>query len=114
MTCLEEAHRLRPADMDILRLLTDVYHARGRFPEARDGYEKILAADTVTARDCNNYAWLLLMGPPDMRDPLRALELAERATAEAPKETTYLNTLGVARYRNGGYQAALPGVTRAF
>src|SRR5207237_34031 len=40
-------------------------------------------------------------GPAGLRDPKEALALAERTVQLAPEERMYLNTLGVAQYRNG-------------
>ncbi len=56
----------------------------------------------------NNLAWLLLTGPPDLRDPKEALPLARKAVEKAPEQSLYLNTLGVALYRNSQYADAVP------
>jgi tetratricopeptide (TPR) repeat protein len=51
----------------------------------------------------NNRAWHLLTGTTAERDPVRALELAKKIVEQAPDSQEYLNTLGVAQYRNGLY-----------
>ncbi len=51
----------------------------------------------------NGRAWRLLTGPAAERDPVRGLELAKMIIQRAPDSQAYLNTLGVAQYRNGLY-----------
>jgi len=56
----------------------------------------------------NNLAWYLLTSPnPAARkDPRRALELAIKALELNPDHWGVLNTLGIARYRNGDWAGA--------
>jgi serine/threonine protein kinase/tetratricopeptide (TPR) repeat protein len=55
----------------------------------------------------NNLAWYLVTAAnPDSRSPARGIELASRAVELAPDSWASWNTLGVARYRNGQFQAA--------
>jgi tetratricopeptide (TPR) repeat protein len=54
----------------------------------------------------NNLAWLLVAGPKALRDPQAALPLARKAV-ELDPQIVYLNTLGVALYRNGKYTEAI-------
>jgi hypothetical protein len=60
----------------------------------------------VLAGHLNTLAWLLVTEPGAL-DPKRAVALAERAVTLAPGSGTYLNTLGVARYRNGDWSGAI-------
>jgi WD40 repeat protein/tetratricopeptide (TPR) repeat protein len=55
----------------------------------------------------NAKAWALLTGPPAQRDPARALELAKKLVERVADSQEYLNTLGVAQYRNGFYPEAV-------
>jgi WD40 repeat protein len=55
----------------------------------------------------NNLAWLLVTGPIELRDAQSALPLARKAAEKEPKNAFYLNTLGVALYRNGQYAEAI-------
>jgi len=55
----------------------------------------------------NELAWIRADGPEELRDPAKAVAAAEKAVALAPKEFTYINTLGVAYYRAGQYDRAL-------
>src|SRR5262249_53809911 len=56
---------------------------------------------------CNNLAWLLFTGPKDLRNACEALPHA-RAAADLLCVQEYLNTLGVALYRNEQHAEAIP------
>ncbi len=49
----------------------------------------------------NNLAWHYVIAPEGLRDPRKALPLAQRAVRLAPGNGMYLNTLGVIYYRLG-------------
>jgi hypothetical protein len=55
----------------------------------------------------NNDAWRLLTGSESQRKPARALELARASVQLEPENAIYLNTLGVAQYRNGLFREAV-------
>jgi Tfp pilus assembly protein PilF len=55
----------------------------------------------------NNLAWLLLTGPKELRDAKEALPHAQK-TVDLSRDQVYLNTLGVALYRNDKYREAIP------
>jgi hypothetical protein len=94
----------------------------GRFEEAKraymrglEPYEAPLRAGKVSppmayriAWGSNNLAWLLATCPDAaLREPLKALELAERAVKLMPREGTYWNTLGAARFRVRDWAGAI-------
>jgi uncharacterized protein HemY len=60
----------------------------------------------TSARACNDLAWVFATAPEPLRDPKRALELAERAVELGPHDPLIHNTLGVAYYRAGRYREA--------
>src|SRR5262249_20928000 len=61
-----------------------------------------------TLKSVNNLAWLLATCPDSkLRDPKRAVELAQETVTSAPKEGNHWNTLGVALYRAGDWKAAI-------
>jgi WD40 repeat protein/lipoprotein NlpI/predicted Ser/Thr protein kinase len=64
-----------------------------------------LAPDDASTQ--NLAAWLLVTGPPALRDPGRAVKLARDATNWHKTEPVYWNTLGVALYRAGRYAEAV-------
>jgi Tfp pilus assembly protein PilF len=79
----------------------------GRLARAKKHTESLAAlrqaiqTDPSHARAHNDLAWQLLAGPKELRDPKSALPLARKAVELAPKQSDYLNTLGVALYSNG-------------
>jgi tetratricopeptide (TPR) repeat protein len=115
--------------------LADEYIRRGRsakdsarFDEARVSWQYGLDILTgIAARspgnpdarrrwcDCaNDLAWLLLCHADSAaRNPARALALATQVVRECPGQAVYWNTLGVAYFRSGNFQAAVPALQRA-
>jgi tetratricopeptide (TPR) repeat protein len=62
----------------------------------------------------NDLAWLLATDPDlALRDPGRALALAEEAIRIAPDHDASWNTLGVARYRAGDWAGAIEALERS-
>ena len=73
---------------------------------------KLLAS--ATPDEQNNMAWLLATaGEPRLRNPQSAVELAEKAVTAAPTAGNIWNTLGVAQYRAGQWQAAIESLEKA-
>jgi tetratricopeptide (TPR) repeat protein len=62
----------------------------------------------------NDLAWFLATCPDvRFRDPARAVELAKKAIELAPKSGTRWNTVGVAHYRAGNWQAAVSALEKS-
>ena len=83
---------------------------------------RILAADHPRnddyrdrrANTLNDLAWLLATDPdPTLRDPARALSLAEEAVRFSSDHDASWNTLGVARYRAGDWAGAIEALERS-
>jgi tetratricopeptide (TPR) repeat protein len=77
--------------------------------KARADYDK---ADELlgpkAAGGCNGLAWVMVANPNHtICDPDRAVYLAKKAVELAPEAAGFWNTLGVAHYRAGAWQAAL-------
>src|SRR5262249_33226266 len=71
-----------------------------------------LAPEDPAAR--NKFAWLLATCPaPRFRDARRAVELAQKAVALAPRDANMHNTLGAAHYRAGEWPAAVAALLEA-
>jgi tetratricopeptide (TPR) repeat protein len=69
------------------------------------------AADPAAANDA---AWFLATGAgPPFHDAARAVELAKKAVERAPGNGGYWNTLGVAQYRRGDWNAAVHALERS-
>jgi serine/threonine protein kinase/WD40 repeat protein/Tfp pilus assembly protein PilF len=75
--------------------------SKKEYGEAVGFLRQALRADPDFAPAHNDLAWILVAGPENLRDAKEALTLAERAVRLAHDERFYLNTLGVAQYRNG-------------
>jgi tetratricopeptide (TPR) repeat protein len=70
-------------------------------------YRRMVAEKPGSAVERNNLAWAYLTAPESLRDPARALELAQEAVRLEPGNPMYRNTLGVAYYRAGRYRDAI-------
>jgi tetratricopeptide (TPR) repeat protein len=80
----------------------------GQFAPAIAERRRLLQRFPDSAELLNNQAWSLATSPdPSLRDPGEALDLAKRATTLVRLDGTYLNTLGVAHYRNRAWKDAL-------
>jgi serine/threonine protein kinase/tetratricopeptide (TPR) repeat protein len=81
----------------------------GGFPHPKGG---IIAPAHHTV--LNNFAWLLATCPqPKYRDPPRSVQLAKKATELAPTIGSFWNTLGVAQYRAGDWNAAVAALNKS-
>jgi serine/threonine-protein kinase len=94
--------------------LVSLLWALGRQTEAVEPYRKALELDPEDPAVNNELAWFLATAPePGLRDAPRAVRLAQKAVAGEPQSANYLNTLGVALYRNGDDQAAVATLHKA-
>ena len=78
------------------RVIAIAENARQREPESPS------VADTL--------ARLLLLAPAEMRDPIRAQELAQFAMKKSPDDPDVINTLGLSQLRVGDVQGAIETV----
>jgi tetratricopeptide (TPR) repeat protein len=70
--------------------------------------------NTSIAAQLNRSAWLFATSDnPGERDPAKAVELAQKATALKPGNAYYWNTLAVARFRAGDWQAVLNALDKS-
>jgi tetratricopeptide (TPR) repeat protein len=82
-------------------------------PPQANPSEGMVAAYRIASYQ-NGLAWALATSPqPKLRDARKAVELAEQAVARVPKAAEFWNTLGVARYRNGDWKAAIAALTKS-
>jgi tetratricopeptide (TPR) repeat protein len=86
----------------------------GQYGKAVADYETALTLAPAHARAHSSLAWVLANCPETkLRDPGRAVELAQKAVRLAPKSGMYWNTLGVAHYRAGNWTAAVAALDEA-
>jgi tetratricopeptide (TPR) repeat protein len=98
----------RPADCAFA--LAHVLMQTGRASEGKAICRQVIGlADVVHDLGLfNHLAWELSTCPdPELRDPVRAVELARKVVQEAPGDHDFWNTLGAAEYRAGNWNAAL-------
>jgi serine/threonine protein kinase/tetratricopeptide (TPR) repeat protein len=117
--------KLGPDHPDTLMCMKDlaaIYHALGRHADALKLLEEALALRKAkygpdqprTLEGMNDLAWFLATASDvQFRNPGRAVELAKKATALAPKEGGFWNTLGAAQYRAGAWTAAIEALDKS-
>jgi tetratricopeptide (TPR) repeat protein len=77
-------------------------------------YDKLLANDSKNAHLHNSFAWALATSSVvEVRDPQRAVSLAMKATELASGNGDFWNTVGVAEYRAGNWQAAMEALMKS-
>ncbi len=74
---------------------------------ALEDLEKCLELDPTCYSAINDLAWLLVIGPEDLRRPERAASLARECLSYDPNPASTKNTLGAALYRLGKYDEAI-------
>jgi serine/threonine protein kinase/WD40 repeat protein/tetratricopeptide (TPR) repeat protein len=107
LTNLDELISRFPQDARLYELRSRAHERLGHHDQAQADLKRAGESPRVSAMQLNNLAWQLATGPPVLRDPERALELARKAVALLPDSAICLNTLGVAQYRAGRYAEAV-------
>jgi tetratricopeptide (TPR) repeat protein len=121
LTLRERLVQEAPTVAEYQRALTTSYSERwglmielGRKEDARAAYEEILKRNPGNPVIHNYIAWTLATSTyAQFRDPGRAVQLAKRAVELAPQEGGFRNTLGVAHYRAGEWQAAVAALNQS-
>ena len=102
------AIQLKPDALEAYSHRARAYAELSRWDKALADFGKIEELQGNSADAKNTLAWLLANCPEvRYRDPHRAVELAKKAVALAPKVGRFHNTLGVAHYRAGNWSAAI-------
>lgn len=106
-TLIRQKIREQPANGLWFQILGDLRYSRGQEQEARAAYEQALRLAPANTDALNNLAWLLLAArDPGLRDPVKALALAQKAAA-ATRTPQVLDTLATAYWANGNLKEAL-------
>jgi tetratricopeptide (TPR) repeat protein len=115
LTHLEKAVTLNPNDAVSRAILGNILAAQGRFEEALLHFHWSVAIDPTNVAVVNNLAWLLATSPREnLRDPARAIRLAERASAATGnKEPGMLDTLAAAYAAAGQFPKAIETAQKA-
>lgn len=90
-----------------LQILGDLQYSLNQEQTARDSYEQALRLAPDNTEALNNLAWLLLTAQePTLRNPEKALLLAQKAAAKT-RTPHVLDTLATAYWANGNQEEAL-------
>ncbi len=109
---LERAASESP-DAGVYGALGMLYHESSRWEEALSAYENALNLEPDNPVTLNNMAWLLATASdPGLRDPVRAVRLAEKAVG-SERNPMYLDTLAEAYYAVGKPEKALALIDEA-
>lgn len=110
ITAYQDAIRLQPGYAEAHDLLGIALWATGRREEAIAEYAEVVRLKPMDAKAHDKLARLLATHPDaKLRDPQRAVALAQHAVALPLVVAKHWNTLGIARFRNGDW----PGTTDA-
>ena len=102
-----------PQNDDLYVLLGDLYYGRDKHHRASQAYEQAIHLSKNNSRALNNLAWLYATTKqPGLRDPVRALELAERAVF-IEQEPHIFDTLAECYFANGRISEAIEAEQRA-
>jgi serine/threonine protein kinase/Tfp pilus assembly protein PilF len=94
--------------------LVIVLQEQGKFAEASATLRKVITLTLEDSEELNILAWFLAAHPdPRLRNPVRAVELANKAVQLAPGLGEVWNTLGVARYRAGDWKGAIAALQQS-
>jgi serine/threonine protein kinase/Flp pilus assembly protein TadD len=86
---------------------------KGLHDEAIAAWQSAIKLNPKNAVAYNNVSWQFLAGPKELRNPKDALPSARKAVELEPQNYLYVNTLGVALYRNGEFREAIPVLQRS-
>ena len=104
-----------------LQIVADSYAALGQGAAAISHYDELLKQwearlgpdhPEMPAR-LNQLAWILSSSDTDRRDPRRAVALAQRAVKLEPEVGAWWQTLAVAHYHAGDWQAAVAALDKS-
>ena len=104
----EHAMRHNPDDVRPISSRGNALTKLGRYDEAIADLEAAIEMEPDLSIYYNNLAWVLATGPDAIRDPQRALALAERSVALAsPPQAYHFGTYGAALVAAGRTDAAI-------
>jgi len=96
-----------PDNSNLLTTLGDLYYSINDYEKTIHAYQKSIKFKSDNPRALNNLAWLYATCDDiKFRDPIKALELAQRAV-ELQKAAHILDTLAESYYINGKYEEAV-------
>ncbi|MDH3360092.1 MAG: M48 family metalloprotease [Desulfobulbaceae bacterium] len=110
---IEQKISQTPSDPLWHHLLGDLEHERKQYQQAISAYEQALSLDPDNQETLNNFAWLLLTAEEQsLRNPQRALQMAQKAATLSPA-SHILDTLARAYWLTGNQQQAIASEEQA-
>jgi tetratricopeptide (TPR) repeat protein len=111
----QEVLRLKPSSAAMAHCSIGIALTKaGRPREAIEHLQQALEINPNHLEACNNLAWILATTSDNaLRDPNRAVQLAQKAIELDPQGVDFFNTLGVAHYRAGHWQEALQWLNKS-
>jgi serine/threonine protein kinase/WD40 repeat protein/uncharacterized protein HemY len=104
---LQKAAGLPGAARDDWRALANEFRQAENWTDAIAALQRLVVLDPQNYEALNELAWNLAICPAvELRDPDRAARLATQALVRDPFNGGFANTLGVAQYRRGDWEAA--------
>jgi Flp pilus assembly protein TadD len=114
ISLFSRAIELKPDYAQAWILRGSAYRALHQYDKALADVNKAIELDANNALLRNNLAWFLATCPETkLRDASRAVALAQKAVALAPKAGMIWNTLGAAHYRAGNCKEALAALEKS-
>lgn len=107
---LKEALEINAEDLVTLSVLASAYAELGDFTNSDATYERALVIDPDDDLILNNYSYNLSERGVRLQD---ALKMVEKALAESPENSHYLDTIGWVYYKMGDYQKALVSIQQS-
>ena len=102
------ASEIAPTSWTIAKTLGDAEYKCGRFEDSIRAYESILEHAADNTLILNYIAWRYAnFSDEEHRNPQRAVQLAQKACDLSPDYGHCWNTLGLALYRDGQWEAAV-------
>jgi len=104
---LDRAIRGSPGDPHLFEARAADHFRLNEHTQAIADFRKALEIEADRPEASNALAWLYVTAPAELRDPAKALPLAQRAVQSRPEERSFRNTLGVVYYRLGQFAKAV-------
>jgi tetratricopeptide (TPR) repeat protein len=94
--------------------VVSAYARLGRFDTARKRLAEGARRSAGDPQVLNRLSWILATArEKELQDPAQAVALARKAVELNPRSSSYQNTLGVAYYRSGDWNAAIAALEKA-
>ena len=107
---LDKALSLDPENIQVIGTMGMIYDSMEKYEISDSLYERALKIDSANVLISNNYAYSLSERSLKLD---RALELAEFAVKEEPKNSSYLDTIGWVYFKLGNYDKAIKFIKKA-